>query len=74
MRRIVRCVVAGLVLTDGQVVDLAGATARSLPVVFGKGAPENIRAAGVSADGTTVLGRGSVWARLRWPTRPSPTV
>lgn len=50
-----------VVLADGRVLDLSGSTARSLPVVFGEGAPENTRAIGISADGTTVLGRGSVW-------------
>lgn len=54
-------VINRVVLTDGRVFDLSGTTARLLPVQFGPKAPAGTRASGISADGKTVVGRGSVW-------------
>ncbi|MDQ7992733.1 MAG: FlgD immunoglobulin-like domain containing protein, partial [Propionicimonas sp.] len=50
-----------VVLTDGRVFDLTGATARQLIVRFGPGTPADALASGISADGRTVVARGAVW-------------
>ncbi|MCW5953543.1 MAG: hypothetical protein KIT69_14915, partial [Propionibacteriaceae bacterium] len=54
-------VVNRVVLSDGRVFDLSGATARQLTIAFGANAPSDLRARAISADGKTVLGQGSVW-------------
>ncbi len=48
-----------VVLNDGRVFDLSGATAQHLPVRFGTGAPADATPQAISADGRTVAARAS---------------